>query len=91
MVLSKDNPTLYTNLKINFNTYFKILKKYHPNTQARSSFEKFKNNISKTWDVINQSLNAKKNKSLPDTFNHANITYDNKSDIANVFNLCFVS
>ena len=40
MELNKDNPTLYANLKTNFNTYLK-------------TFNKFKNNISKTYNVIN--------------------------------------
>ena len=61
MVSNKNNTLLYANLKTNFNTYLKILK----NTISQRKqdyfsqlFAKFKNNITKTWDVIKQSLNS---------------------------------
>lgn len=93
MVSSKNNHILHTNLKTNFNTYLKILKntiKQRKQEYFSQLFTKYNNNISKTWSVINQSLNSKNSNSFPDHFNHNNITYSNKLDIANAFNNYFI-
>ncbi len=55
-----------------------------------SSFEKFKNNMRKTWSTINDILNkSKKKKIFPDVFKKDGRLISDKQEIAIKFNLYF--
>ena len=96
MVKTSPNSPNFANLKTNVNTYKNIIRRniveakklYYKNT-----FDKFSNDLRKTWNTINETLNGNKNrKTLPDEFYLTNdsIIADNNI-IADKFNKYFVS
>ena len=89
MVKTSPNSPNFANLKTNFKTYKNIIsiieakKLYYKNT-----FNKLSNDLRKTWNTINETLNKNKNrKPPPDEFYLANdsIITDNNI-IADAFN-----
>ena len=92
---AETNDDNYNTLKINLNTYNKILKKSireAKKTYFYNSFKKYNGDIKNTWGVIKNILNKnRENKSFPHYFkiNGKNIT--NKTDIADSFNNFFTN
>ena len=92
---SPDSP-IFANLKTNFNTYKNIIRRsiveakklYYKNTLKKNS-----NNLRKTWNTINETLNRNKKSKRPlDEFylSNGNISTDHKITI-DEFNKYFVS
>ncbi len=85
----------FARLKINLNTYNKILKnsirlakKYY----YENIFAIFKNDIRATWKTFNEILNRTKGKkSIPCFFKDGNNIISNKMNIANRFNSFFTN
>ena len=92
---AETNDAYYNTLKINLNTYNKILKKSireAKKTYFYNSFKKYNGDIKNTWGVITNILKKnRENKSFPHYFkiNGKNIT--NKTDIADSFNNFFTN
>jgi hypothetical protein len=83
------NETAYKKYKNKLNHVIKTEKKAYYETQ----FLKYKNDIKKTWQTINEVLNRNKTRSkLPDTFlqKNSNNNVSNPLEIANKFNEYFV-
>ena len=81
--------TTYKKYKNKLNHVIKTAKKAYYETQ----FLKYKNDIKKTWQTINEVLNRNKTRSkLPDTFlqKNSNNNVSNPLEIANKFNEYFV-
>ena len=88
------NKSKYANLKINFNTYQNILKnviKVRKKDFYSQLFYKYKNDIAKTWNVINKSFNSKTQSSSPNQFKYNGNTYNDDLSIANGFNDYFIN
>ena len=57
-----------------------------------SCFNKFKHNIRKTWDTINNILSrSNKSKNFPSSYIHNDKVMTDKTDIANAFNAYFTN
>ena len=92
---STSNDYEYQIKKINFKTFDKIVnctiddaknKYYH------DLFTRQKNDMKKTWQTINETLNRSKNKGdLPSEFTVGNETINNPKQIANHFNDFFAN
>ena len=84
---------LYNTLKTNLATYKCILKKsirIAKQNYYESCFEKYKNNIRKTWQTISDILNRHKNKrSFPEYFMEDGSQITDKLEVANKFNAYF--
>ncbi len=82
-------------LKINLNTYNKILKnsiRLAKKNYYENIFAKFKNDTRATWKTINEILNrTKRQKSFPCFFKDGNNIISNKMNIANKFNSFFIN
>ena len=80
---------------LNLNTYNKILKnniRVAKKNYFKSCFNRYKNDIKKTWLTINDILNRlKKKNSFPDSFQINNETVTDTSLIANSFNTYFTN
>ena len=86
MKITSPNSLDYHVIKTNFSTYSTILKKSIRNAKKHyfeSIFEKYKNNMRKTWSTINDILSRKtNNKSIPDHFIDGNEIITDKQTIA---------
>ena len=87
------NSNLYSERKINLNTYNNILQR---NIRAAKKsyyskqFDKYKNDIKSTWTTIKEILNRKKSASeLPQYFLFDNQKITDEKEIANSFNKFF--
>ncbi len=86
---------IHDSYKRNLSTYNVILRKSIRSAKKQyyeNLFQKYKNDIRKTWSTINNILHKnKKNKKFPEYFkgNDENIT--NKLEIANKFNMFFTN
>ena len=83
------NTIEYQNLKFNLLSYNKILKKVIREAKLKfyqSKFEKYKSNSKETWQTINEIINKKDTKTLPDFMIIENEKVTDKSVIANKFN-----
>ena len=91
------NPTSveFANIKINLNTYNKILKnsiRLAKRNYYHTIFAKFKNDIRSTWKTINEILNRiKQKKSFAAFYKDENNIVTNKLDIVNKFNSFFTN
>lgn len=85
----------HNTLKTNLDTYNHILKKNIRLAKINhyaSCFNKFKGNIRKTWDTINEILNkTKKKMSFPDHFIENGQPIHDRLEIANCFNSFFTN
>lgn len=86
---------LYAQLKINLNTYNRILKKAIKEVKKNyyhNCFERFKNDLQKTWKTIKDILSSSKCKSkFPEYFIINNSKVHEKETIAEEFNNFFVN
>ena len=83
---------LYDSLKTNPRNYNNILKKSINLVKNQSSFEKYRNNIKKTWSTIKEIIDkTSQRKQLPESFNIDVLTVTDKHVIANKFNDFFTS
>ena len=91
---NQDTPE-YQVLKVNLSTYNNILKRnirLAKQTYYETCFNKYKNDIRKTWMTINDILRrGKKNKSFPDFFKADGQNITDKLKIANQFNVYFTN
>ena len=82
-------------IKTNLRNYNNILKKsinLGKKTFYQSSFEKYRNNIKKTWSTIKGIIDKiSQRKQLPDSFNIDGLTVTDKRVIANKFKDFFTS
>ena len=80
----------YHTLKTNLRTYNNILRnsiRIAKTSYFNSCFQKFRNDIKKTWTTINDIMNKNNSsKSFPSHFVDRNRLITNKKDIANSFN-----
>jgi len=87
--------TLYAQLKLNLNTYNKILKKAIREakiTYYNNKFYQFKNDIKNTWKTIKEIINSSPDKvNMPKQFKVNNTLVTNKQVIANEFNTFFTN
>ena len=83
---------LYDGLKTNLRNYNNILKKsinLAKKTFYQSSFEKYRNNIKKTWSTIKEITDkTSQRKQLPESFNIDGLKVTDKHVIANIFIPC---
>ena len=82
----------YHNLKFNLLSYNKILKKIIREAKLKfyqSKFEKYKSKSKETWQTIDEVINKKDTKTLPDFMIIENQKVTDKSVIANKFNEYF--
>ena len=81
-------------IKIRFLRFRKILRQ-SINEAKRSyfhtTFERFKHDIKQTWSVIDETLRRKKKEPLSPTFLHNGRTLNDPQEIANAFNIYFIS
>ena len=85
---------IYQTLKINLQTYNRILKcsiRKAKKDYYHSRFVKCKNDIKKTWTCIKDVLNSSQDKNFPNHFLVDNIPCSNNNTIANKFNQFFVN
>ena len=91
---STRNIDVYKHLKIRFIRFRNILRQSIKDAKKiyfQNIFTKFKNDIKRTWSVINKSLH-RKNKSISSRmFSHNVKTLEDPSEIANAFNEYFIS
>ncbi len=89
-----DSPE-HSAFKVNHQRSNDILKKTIRDQKKKyysSRFEKYKNDIRKTWKTINEVLNrTKKKKMFPEYFQDGNTTITDKLEIANKFNIFFTN
>ena len=80
------------NYKIYKNFFQKLIKKAKI-TYYSNQLNKYKTNIKKTWETINEVTGRKKisTDNLPNTVNENNIIYQNKEQICKEFNKYFVN
>ena len=85
----------YFAIRINLTTYTTILKKSIRTAKRihyKSCFNKFKNNIKKTWETINGILSRTyRKKTFPNSFIYNENTIADKTAIANTFNSYFTN
>ena len=94
MVQASDtNHDVYDALKTNFNTYKNILRQYIREAKKlnyNKTFLLYKNNISKTWSTIKETLNRPNNtKDIPLIYHNDTIIQD-PTELANTFNSYFL-
>ena len=96
--LKHTNPAtnIYAQRKIYLTTFNRILKqniRLAKKMYYQSCFDKFKNDIKKTWDVIKDVINRSdsKKQDLPDSFNINGERISDSTTIANEFNKYFIS
>ena len=87
--------TAHHNLKVNLQTYNRILKQNIREAKLKyyeSCFSKYKTDMKNTWSTINTIIqNKKKTVSLPEYFKEDNKIITDKLTIANKFNLFFTN
>ena len=85
---------LHETLRINLKTYNRILKQMIRKAKQEYYhvlFEKYKNDIKKTWETIRNVINSDtNNKSFPKYFNIDDIPINDSKEIANHFNKYFI-
>jgi hypothetical protein len=85
----------YQNTKTNLQTYNRILKQNIRNAKKmyyHNCFNRFRSDITKTWNTIKEILNKHRNQNnIPDYFNINGQTVDNLSEIVNQFNRYFTN
>lgn len=89
-----ENIAVYEALEREFKTYrAKLRKSIRAAKKAyfTRTFNAIKNDIRKTWSVINQTLNRKKQSQLPNEFKINNLKTTDPNEIANAFNDYFIN
>ena len=84
----------YERLSTNLKTYNKILRKTMREAQYNYyayNFNKYKNDIKRSWGTLKVLLNKSKKSNFPSAFTHNNQNISNPSEIANKFNEYFSS
>ena len=85
----------YEQIKQRFKSYEKIVKKDIKEAKQRyfdQIFTAYKNDMKKTWQTINETLNRnKKNSNVASIFYHNGNVLSNAKDIANAFNVYFAN
>ena len=85
----------YNMTRANLMAYNAVLKKCiraAKQMHYESCFNKFKHNIRKTWDTINNILSrSNKSKNFPSSYIHNDKVMTDKTDIANAFNAYFTN
>ena len=85
----------YMNIKTNLGTYNKILNKSIREAKQlyyNSCFEKYKTDMRKTWQTINNIINkSKKKKDFPEAFKEDGRLITDKVEIANRFNIYYTN
>ena len=88
---SPESP-IYNDLKINFATYKNILRR-SINTAKRvyyhSYFKRYKDNLGKTWKLINKTIKNRQTDEVPNEFKIGDKLIDDPEITANGFNSYF--
>ena len=92
---STSNNDEYENKKINFKSYDKLVTEEIKNAKHQYYFNTFtshKNNIKKTWETIDETLNRGKSKTqFPNEFIIDNKSITDHKEIADKFNIFFAN
>ena len=90
----RENQDLYLRLRNEFQTYRAMLRRSIREAKRLyyiRIFNTYKNDIKKTWSVINESLKSSANSHMNNEFVVDNRTICNSDDIANLFNDYFIN